>query len=247
MKISKTLTLLQINLIINASLSSTECFVSRNQCSGLDWYLVDTSQFDMLLLLHLHVNADSKSGKVSPISKLTLIKDIASLQQSEDVSKFTGADIDGWGPQEALASLMQAELPASRTLTRLLPLYAIIFTFPLEIQLLSLTSGSSLSPTVKSQRPQVDIGVAAIHLRQCKLDPCHSPQSTAVRGESARDGGKELLSSSSQLQFKRIRTTTPASISHSSTTTTQSTHLQPSNGCAPPLTLRAFWPKQWPP
>jgi hypothetical protein len=50
----------------------------------------------LLLLLHLHVNADSKSGKVSPVSKLTLIKDIASLQQSEDVSKFTGADIDGW-------------------------------------------------------------------------------------------------------------------------------------------------------
>ena len=50
----------------------------------------------VLLLVHLHVNADSKSGKVSPVSKLTLIKDIASLQQSEDVSKFTGADIDGW-------------------------------------------------------------------------------------------------------------------------------------------------------
>jgi hypothetical protein len=30
-------------------------------------------------------------AKQAPISKLTLIKDIASLQQSEDVSKFTGA------------------------------------------------------------------------------------------------------------------------------------------------------------
>jgi hypothetical protein len=88
-------------------------------------------------------------AKQAPISKLTLIKDIASLQQSEDVSKFTGADIDGWaGPREALA-FANAGRASSVTLTRLLPLYTIIFTFPLEIQL-SLTSSSSLSPTVKS-------------------------------------------------------------------------------------------------
>ena len=85
----------------------------------LDWDLVVHSQLGMLLLPHLHVNADLKRGKVSPISKLTLIKDIASLQQSEDVSKFAGADIDGWklwlSLMQALQPAQPAQLPASRS------------------------------------------------------------------------------------------------------------------------------------
>ena len=143
-----------------------------------------------------------------------------------------------------MASLMQAELPASRSqgccpsillssffLSRsnchwLQVLRSLLPPNPRDLKLISVllrfTSGS------------VSL-ILVIH------------PTPICRSQSARDGGKELLSSSSQLQFKRIRTTTPRSISHSSTTTTQSTHLQPSNGCAPPFTLRAFWPEQWPP